>query len=366
MATKTSAQMIALIKSLPIHIEHHIPHRYEGREKAAILRFLHEDGEISTFHHVIQICRVGSHLHGTATEQSDTDLKAVYIATLDDLIMGEDQTTLKVSTSDDEVRNGAEDVEIELIELRKFMDDLMKGQTYAIEMLSVDSGNLLYSSRIWDSLLHNDTPIVSKNVKPFIGYCVAQARKYGLKGARLAATEEVLEVLKTFDPKERLYNVIDQIPLNEYCERYTKDLSSSKDNVLNQQEMIRINDKEFNVEVRIDYMLPVIQSVVDRYGKRARKARDGVDWKAIGHAYRCISELDELLETGHITFPLENKEFLLKVKKGEVPYEQVQEDLPELIEKVQKKETDLPEEIDEEYWRAWTLQQYHDMYDIKQ
>lgn len=366
MAKTISEHIAKLIKSLPITIEPYLPAKYGVNEKAANLHFHHEDGEVSTFHHVIQVCRVGSYLHGTATEHSDTDLKAVYISPLDDLIMGDDVATKKVSTSEDDVRNGAADVEIEFIELRKFMADLMGGQTYAIEMLSINSDNLLYSSKIWEGLLNDDTPVISKNVKPFIGYCVAQARKYGLKGERLAATEEVLKVLKTFDPKERLYNVIDQIPLNEYCERYTKDLSSSKDNVPNQQEMIRINDKEFNVEVRIDYMLPVIQSVVDRYGKRARKARDGVDKKAISHAFRVAYEARELLNTGEVTFPLREAEFLREIKTGEVGFNDgLRAKLTRLVDEVCTINSQvLPEALDTDYWREWILKIYKSFYTI--
>lgn len=336
---------------------------YEG--EFATLEFHEDANSSSTFDRVIHLSRAGSHLHGTATEHSDTDLKAIYLADIDDIIMGRDESTQKVSTHNDAVRNGRDDVEIELIELRKFMKDLMSGQTYAIELLFVNKENLIYASPIWNELAFSDTHKVSKNVKPFIGYCVAQARKYGLKGKRLAATEEVLEVLKTFHPKTRLYEVIDQIPLNEYCERFTKDLTSAKDNLPNLQEMIRINDKEFNLEVKVDYILPVIQKVVDRYGKRARKARDGVDWKAVSHAYRCIFELEELLTTGKITFPLRQRDFLLKVKKGEIPYEQIQNELPARIEEVKGLDSDLPQNPPEKFWKHWTLQQYRAIYGIE-
>lgn len=329
------------------------------------LRFHHPMGDTLVMDNVIFACRFGSHLHGTTTPTSDLDIKAVFIEDVDNTLLGEYRHTENISTGGEEVRNTTEDVDIEFIELRKFLDDAMKGQTYAVELLFCDEANLLYASPFWDSLLTYRDRLVTKNVKPFIGYCVAQAKKYGLKGERLSATEEVLGALKELPPKERLENVLDQIPRNDYCKVYTKTLETNKSDQPNEQTMLVINDKEFNIEVKVDYIIPVIQRVVDRYGKRARKARDGVDWKAVCHAYRCIYELEELLTTGQITFPLKDREFLLEVKKGQVPYEQVQEDLPEMIDRVESLDSDLPTQPDFQFWKEWMLDVYHTVFDIR-
>jgi hypothetical protein len=183
---------------------------------------------------------------------------------------------------------------------------------------------------------------------------MGQAKKYGMKGARLQATEDAMHFLMGQNPYYRVEDIIDEIPKNEVVFIVEKDLDGQDDPI----ELLEINGKQFDMRVKIQDVAKVLKKLVGKYGNRARRAKDGVDWKAVSHAYRVIFELEELLKTGGIQFPLKDRDFLRKVKLGEVDYDQVQDDLPELIEKSKDLDSNLPEKADAEFWEKWTLTAY--------
>jgi len=302
---------------------------------------------------VMFLSKFGSHLHGTTTPTSDLDLKAVFMADLSDIVLGRDRETVTASSGGDG-RNEADDLDIEFIELRKLLSDAMKGQTYAVELLHADQGSEIFSTDLYEDLRANKDKLLTSNVKPFIGYCVSQAKKYGMKGSRLKATEEALDFLKESNRNHRVEDVVDEIPKNDIVFVVDKDLAAQDEPV----QLLEINGKQFDMRVKLKDVTPVLENLIGKYGNRAHRAKDGVDWKAVGHAYRVIYELEELLTTGAIQFPLKDREFLREVKLGNVEYERVQEELPELIERVDGLDTDLPKKPNRQFWDDWALSAY--------
>ena len=73
---------------------------------------------------LVCLMRFGSHLYGTSTEASDTDVKGIYIPTLQDYF---EQTVVKSIHIDskkagDGEKNTAEDYDIELFSLNHFIN----------------------------------------------------------------------------------------------------------------------------------------------------------------------------------------------------------------------------------------------------
>jgi len=68
------------------------------------------------------------------------------------------------------------------------------------------------------------------------------------------------------------------------------------------------------------------------------------------HAVRVIKQAEELLLTGHVTFPRPEKDLLLKIRKAELPYLQIAEILEEGMDNVNKAAliTKLPEKPNKE------------------
>jgi hypothetical protein len=279
-------------------------------------------------------CIVGSNLHGTALPTSDIDYKIVYMASVRDIILKKDKDNVNKTT-------GNEDVEH--IELRKFLKDVISGQTYAIEMLHIPDSHVITTTPIFEDIIRRKGELITNNVKPFVGYCISQAKKYGLKGKRLKAAEGVLDFLNSTTvtnphilrrvpilDTDPVWTWSDVLPKNEYV-FYTKVfLKGQATPVI----MLEICGKRFDTRSPTGVVIQSVTKIIGKYGPRSHDAKDcgNVDWKAIGHAYRIAYELKELLETGSITFPRPEREFLKKVKLGEIPYEQVQDEIPELLD----------------------------------
>ena len=68
----------------------------------------------------------------------------------------------------------------------------------------------------------------------------------------------------------------------------------------------------------------------------------------------------ELAEAKEIKFPLKEAEYLKALKTGKVSYRVIEDELYELMQRAIKAmdESDLPNEVDVEYWDKWLLTIY--------
>ena len=86
------------------------------------------------------------------------------------------------------------------------------------------------------------------------------------------------------------------------------------------KEIIQLNDS-------IKSAYHKVQKVIASYGKRAEAAAsdNGVDWKAISHCVRVLLQVEELLTTNKITFPLINANFIKSIKYNttDMSYEEI-------------------------------------------
>ncbi|MDR0339212.1 MAG: hypothetical protein LBH65_02920, partial [Desulfovibrio sp.] len=58
---------------------------------------------------------------------------------------------------------------------------------------------------------------------------------------------------------------------------------------------------------------------------------EGLDFKALSHALRALDQMEELLQTGKIIFPLRGREELIAVKEGRYPWRDVE---PRILERL--------------------------------
>lgn len=299
---------------------------------------------------VIFRCRFGSHLYGTNTPESDYDEKGIFIETLENIILRRDSRSLHFNTGNDRSRNTKNDCDIELKELRTFLKEAMDGQTYALDMLFCNAQNTLTTSETWKFIQENRSKLISKNVKPFIGYCRQQCGKYGLKGSRLAELERVLQILSVHNPKDRLRDA--KISESEFV-RYISD-----DKVT----FLEVLGKRFHDTVFVKMVTDSLEGLRQRYGARAELAKEnnGVDWKAVSHAYRCMYEVKSLLLTGNIVFPLPEAAHLVKIKRGEYNWNEINNELPAMMAEVEKiaEASPLPQEPVREFWDRFVLNAY--------
>lgn len=305
----------------------------------------------------------GSHLYGTNSESSDKDIKGIFKAELSDIVLKTDRETVHQNTksSSSGKRNTSEDTDIEYKELRRFIYDCLSGQTYALDMLFSPERMWLQSSDIWCDIIRNRYKLLSKNIRPYLSYCNHQAGKYGLKGSRLGELLRVIDYLKLQNPKSSLADVMEGLEVSEYVVKTSFELPRKNLPTLTQN-FLEVLGKKMDVNRQISECLPVLENLNERYGDRAKLAQvnEGIDWKAVSHAFRCCYQLIELAETGFIKFPLRQAEYLKDIKYGKIPYVDLQDKLVALMEEAKDsvERSALPDSPDTDFWNSYIINLY--------
>jgi hypothetical protein len=292
----------------------------------------------------------GAHLYGTATRQSDRDLKGVYLPTREEILLGRIPKSRHYSSGPPDGRNDANDVDVEIYSLHAFIQLACEGQTVALDMLHAPQEMVLVASDIWSAIVARRNRFYTRNLKAFIGYARRQASKYGIKGSRLNAAQDVLRMLATIPPEQKLRDVWQRLPVNDYCHHTGVDPNGMR--------QYQVCGKTFQESTAVGYVVPVLARFVDAYGHRAKLAAQNrnVDWKALSHALRAAFQTRELLTSGTLTFPLADAPFLTAVKQGRLDYiSEVAPVLEALMSEVEAlaAASALPDRVDSGYWDAF-------------
>ncbi len=299
----------------------------------------------------------GSRLYGTATENSDTDYRGVYLPRAQSVLLGRVKHTLTENTKTDTThKNSAQDVDSQVYSLQYFIDLACQGETAALDMLHAPRESLLQSSSIWHDLQANRGRFYTRNLKSFVHYARNQAAKYGVRGSRLSDCGRVLDFLKSVPAKSaRIGEFWDDLPEGEHI---AKKADPSQANV----GLYLVCGRAVQSTCRVDKTIPIFEKYYENYGARAKLAEknEGVDWKAVSHALRAAFQVREILTTGDLVFPLKNADYLRRVKLGEFTYPEVGARLEQEIDEVGTliATSTLPEKVDREFWDAFVLNCY--------
>lgn len=289
--------------------------------------------------------KFGSHLYGTDTPKSDLDFKGIYLPTAKEIVLGTYKKTIQKSRPKANCeRNNKDDIDIEIFSLDRYLELLMEGQTVALDILFAPESSYTENSTAlgmeqtrWIRM--NKERLLTRNVNAFICYAKQQAAKYGIKGSRMDAltrTSEFLNGLHERGPHKKLIEYESEIRLlvSDSCNLISLEkyplieivmLKGPKGDM--NEPHLKVNGRSIPFHASVKYAKEIIGKMLEGYGLRAKKAYldGGKDYKALSHAVRVNGEALELLSTGHITFPRPDRELLLKIKLGQLPYEQVAE-----------------------------------------
>ncbi len=93
-----------------------------------------------------------------------------------------------------------------------------------------------------------------------------------------------------------------------------------------------------------------------------------VNWKEISYILKCIYNKKEILQYKTITYPMIQKEFLNKIKNGQIKYKKVililKDEINDLIKL--SLESNLPMKVDKEYWNKWLFKTIHNYFSDKE
>ena len=286
--------------------------------------------------------RFGSHLYGTATPSSDTDLKAVYLPSADDILLQRVAPTLTESRAKERgERNRPEDVDRETYSLQRYLQLLADGQSVAIDMLfAPDAAMTREPDLLWRQIQAMGPRLVSSRASAFVRYCRQQANKYGVKGSRVAAARKAFTLLSEQEALCGAGAKLETVTAALELLAETTPHVALIDIEVQPGRAIRhlvICERKASFQATLKNARELAERLVEGYGQRALDAeqQDGVDWKALSHAVRIGRQAIELYETGRIVFPLASAEHLRQIKLGQLPYAEVAAEIEQLVEAVE-------------------------------
>lgn len=318
----------------------------------------------------------GSHLYGTSTPESDVDFKEIFIPHPKDILMCRAMNHTNLNTNDTATKNSKDDIDHELFSLKYFFELASAGETIALDMLHTPSNLVVKSDLpdVWKFIQDNRSHFYTTDMKSYLGYVRKQAAKYGVKGSRLADLRKVIDIIKDIpewkyddrplqkglNERWKVQDIQDKLPIGEFLEWTT-----FKDHKSGEQHFYNVLGRKFQTTITIHEMKHSLIKLWDEYGERARKAEanEGIDWKALSHAYRAGIQLMEIYKTGDLVYPLEFSQSVLEIKKGNVPFKHVQQALEEVVDEVERlasqaAKNGMRDKVDMSFWNDFVEKVY--------
>lgn len=321
---------------------------------------------------VIYLTKSGSKLYGTDNENSDTDYKGIFIPSHDSVITKSDLPHYSNNTNNKNEKNSADDIDFHLDSIYSFFRNLKKGETGAMD--------LLFSMHRKDTIVYQDAKhinifrknymkFLNRNLHSFVGYCIGQSKKYNIKGNRFKElvdfnkkiyvwTEHRLDT-KLDDGKGSWEHLKSWVNAQDY--KYIKFVRArgpmTSLNKYPEIDYIEVLGSKYPGHITCGEFYNKVDEMEAQFGHRTRAQQEGPDWKALSHAVRVMEEVDELLDTKFIQFPLANAYYIKRVKTGKEELGSVMNYIDASLDIVNKKleESDLPEKSDETYMNELLL-----------
>jgi hypothetical protein len=312
--------------------------------------------------------KFGSHLYGTSTPESDLDYKSVFVPAARDIVLQQVKATITNKRPKAKFeKNYAGEVDEESHSLQRFLELAAEGQTVALDVLFAPEWAMIEPpSAEWHEIMANRHRLLTRKAASFVGYVRTQSNKYGIKGSRVASSRAALKLLadamEKYGTTQKLEllgtDIAEFIAAHEHTTVIPIDNPSTGVTMLHWE----VCGRKMPYSASLKNAHSIMKAMVDEYGKRALMAetQQGVDWKALSHAVRVGTQALELLETGHITFPLPNAEHVLAIKTGQLPYKEVADEIEDFLGKVEAaaERSTLPAEADQQ----WIDNFVHDVY----
>jgi uncharacterized protein len=270
---------------------------------------------------VIFKCITGSQLYGTATPESDVDVRGVFISP--------EKYYFGYMNNIEQVESKMPDVT--LWEIRKFFRLCIDNNPNILELLFIPPEFTLKKTDLWEEVIANrDLFLSTKARHTFAGYAVAQLHRIKQHHEWLLHPVERQPQRSDFGlPDDRKLITEDQ--LNAYIS-LQNNYSKATVNALHiDANFLQILKSEQAFQTANKHWGEYVNWQKQRNPMRHDlEAKFGYDTKHASHLARLTSEGLELLTTGKITFPRPDVEELVKIRKGGYTYDDLMEKYGEI------------------------------------
>ena len=319
---------------------------------------------------LLYLIKFGSFLYGTQTENSDLDLKGIFLPSFESLILQNKVNSISFSTGENSTKNCSDDVDIELWSLQYWLSLVGKWDTGGLDLLfsNTNPDSVLFEWNFMDELFKNPLKLFDpKNVNSYIGYCNSQAKKYGIKGSRLGIVKQVYEFVGEYitleNEKFKLSTIVNKI-IKQYGDNSLCFIKNIQDKDDVERPYLFLCGKQHQLSITIREFFERIKNNYEIYGERARLAEknNGLDYKALSHALRCINQYIQLLTIGEIKFPLTGKSLtnVMNIKNGNYSWKKIEDIILKGLDQIDllRKETNIVGELNSKFVKNFILKQY--------
>lgn len=286
--------------------------------------------------------KTGSHLYGLSTPSSDKDYTGIFLAPwkyhigLHKL----EQVDLGIESKLENGKNSFKAVDRTFYELKRFAALAAGSNPNIIELLFVDEDNIIYINEYGRKLLDNRYLFLSqKLIEKFSGFANSQKHKLYVK-------KENLE--KLYSARDFIKNMIDKYKSDKILLPEMKKEENFEKNFIQRDikgDVYRIGEYNINSNLTLKNACELIERIIKESSNRQELIKQsGYDTKYASHLVRLLLEAIEMITTGNLVYPLQERELIMKIKMGEMKFEKVIELVEELEIKLKRFE-DTPELI---------------------
>jgi len=291
---------------------------------------------------IILITKFGSHLYGTNTENSDTDIFGVFVPNIEDILMNNIPKHISFSTSNHKRKNTKDDIDVVMVSLQYFLNELNKGDINMLATLFSMSNpdNIIFKDG-FEFIFNNRHNLITRRVlkKGSFGYIFKQRNnlskldnEFKVLLSKLGGEiTTIVGLSNKFTKNTKLFEIVDLL-MEKFPDKLTI-FETTNDNgsinkflVVDDLMKFNFNDKVSNVLKKLNKRINLILSMDNL-----------INSKRISNSFRLMEMIEEFLDTGDIKFPLKNREFLIKIKKGEFDTQELIKLMKTQIDRIKQK-----------------------------
>lgn len=253
--------------------------------------------------------KTGSNLYGLQTPDSDVDFGGIFMPDKEYVYGFKtcEEVDLSFVSKLDNKKNDKDAVDRKLYDFRKYVKLAMQNNPNVMEFLFTPKDNIVFINDIGQRLLDNAHLFPHKGLKErFVGYAMSQKKKMIIKRDNFTSLEKATEFLNKVDPRLLLPQLMQY---EEFRELFT--FTNETD------EHYHVGDMHL---AKNQTAKRAIQMIEERIGNKTNRKdlirAKGYDYKFGSHLIRLLIEGKELLETGKLVFPLQNKKEIMDIKLG--------------------------------------------------